>query len=68
MIPATPGGSIVPALIIAGFAFGMVALSRWLRRVDRSGYPSSQSEGEESHPEPGPHYRPLEAPPSPPFD
>lgn len=55
-------------LIVIGSVIGIIALSYWLRRRDRHGYPSKQSEGEEDHPEPGPHYRPLESPPSPPFD
>ena len=59
---------MLPLLLFGGFAALMATLSIWLRRRDRSGYPSSRSFGEEEHPEPGPHFRPLESPPSPPFD
>lgn len=54
--------------LFGGFVIAMVALSWWLRRNDESGYPSGQDFGEERHPEPGVEYRPLESPPSPPFD
>ena len=59
---------MIPALLIGGSIVGVIALSRWLRRLDESGYPSRRSEGEEHHPESGPHFRPLESPPSEPFD
>lgn len=51
-----------------GSVAGVIALSIWLRRRDRAGYPSKMSEGEEIHPEPGIQFRRLEVPPSEPFD
>lgn len=58
----------VLAWTLGGCIVLLTALSMWLRRRDRLGYPSRLSEGEEFHPEPGVHFRRLEAPPSPPFD
>ena len=55
-------------ILLLGSIALIAGLSKWLRRFDESGYPSSRDYGEERHPEPGIHYRPLEAPPSPPFD
>ena len=55
-------------LIVVGTIIGIIALSYWLRHRDWDGYPSRRSMGEEEHPEPGLHYRPMESPPSPPFD
>lgn len=59
---------MLPLILFGGFAAAMAALSWWLRRKDNHGYPSNRDFGEEKHPEPGVHYRPLESPPSPPFD
>ena len=54
-------------LIIAGLAVaGVIVLSWWLRRYQD--FPSKRSEGEETHPEPGVHFRKLESPPDEPFD
>ncbi|MDH3426475.1 MAG: hypothetical protein OEM22_07380 [Acidimicrobiia bacterium] len=55
-------------LLIVGLAVaGVIALSWWLRRHE-DGFPSKTSEGEETHTEPGVHFRRLESPPSEPFD
>ncbi len=59
---------MLPLILFAGFAAAVAALSWWLRRQDKHGYPSSRDLGEEKRPEPGIKYRPLESPPSPPFD
>jgi hypothetical protein len=58
----------VLAWTLGGCIVALTALSLWLRRRDRFGYPSRQSEGEEMHPTPGVQFRRLEVPPSPPFD
>ena len=56
--------------LIAGVAFvgGMVALSRYLRDRDRQGVWEKEGHGPKDHPEEGVTYRPLEVPPSEPFD
>ncbi len=59
---------MLPLILFGGFAAAMAAFSWWLRRKDKHGYPSSRDFGEEKRPEPGVEYRPLESPPSPPFD
>jgi hypothetical protein len=59
---------MLPLILFGGFAAAMSALSWWLRRRDESGYPSSRDFEEDRYPEPGVQYRPLESPPSPPFD
>ena len=59
---------MLPLILFGGFVAVVAILSRWLQGKDESGYPSSRDFGEEQHPEPGVQYRPLESPPSPPFD
>ena len=56
------------ALIVVTFLIGMVVLAWYLRRRDREGVWDKEGFGTPEHQEPGLKYRPLEAPPSEPFD
>ncbi len=56
-------------LAVAGvFVGGIIVLNRYLRRREREGDWDKEGHGTPDHPEPGVKYRPLEAPPKPPFD
>ncbi len=52
----------------AAFVVGLVALARFLRRRERGGDYDKEGYGTPDHQEPGVKLRPLEAPPSEPFD
>jgi hypothetical protein len=56
--------------IVMGIAFvlAMVLLARVLRRKESEGDWDKEGHGGPAHPEPGAHYRPLEVPPTEPFD
>jgi hypothetical protein len=50
------------------FVAGMVILSWMLRRREREGHWDKEGHGAAEHQESGVQFRPLEAPPSEPFD
>lgn len=50
-----------------GFVAGMIALNRFLASRDRQGHWDKEGHGT-NHARAGLKYRPLEVPPSPPFD
>lgn len=56
--------------IVAALAavIGLIVLARFLRRRDREGHWDKEGFGTPEHQEPGVKFRPLEAPPSEPFD
>ena len=54
--------------IAALFVIGLVALNRWFRRRDREGQWDKEGHGLPEHQDPGVRFRPLEVPPSEPFD
>ncbi len=52
----------------AVFVLGMIGLRRYLRRREREGHWDKEGFGTPEHQKPGVKFRPLEAPPSEPFD
>lgn len=60
-----PVAAVGAALV---FVVGMFALSRVLRRQEREGDYDKEGYGTPEHQDPGVKYRPLEVPPSEPFD
>lgn len=60
---------MILGLVAAGiFVAGMIVLSLFLRRRDEEGHWSKEGHGATRDDEPGPRFRPLQTPPSEPFD